>query len=369
VKSLRWGGFLILGLLLPRITGLAPGLVEALYAKRLFPRITSALSLASGRLQFSLAQILIIAAGVIILWIVIHSLMVSVRERSLYKGFRHPHRWVAAAALTVWAFYGLWGLNYSRPTLTRLLSLEPVTPGVENLSRLTRTLSGEVNRTYQWAYEGRQLLSRARETSTVSQFLVARTTVGDRLEAAYCALEPSYAGRFLAPPKFPFLAAGLMSRAGISGFYFPLTGEANVNRRVPDVSVPFVMAHEMAHQRGTAREDEANFWAYLVCRETGLAAARYSGALEAFGIALNALSLAAPDSTRALLLTLDSGPRGDRAAIAEFWRRYQGPASRAATRVNDSYLKFNAQRAGVQSYGLAVRLLLALENSGGMEGE
>lgn len=136
---------------------------------------------------------------------------------------------------------------------------------------------------------------------------------------------------------------------------------------LPDVSLPFVMAHEMAHQRGTAREDEANFWAYLACRETGLAAARYSGALHAFGIAHNALLRADPDSARAILALLDHGPRADRAAIREFWRRYEGRASEVASRVNDSYLKVNAQRTGVASYGLAVEFLLSLERAGGMD--
>jgi len=48
-----------------------------------------------------------------------------------------------------------------------------------------------------------------------------------------------------------------MSYLGIGGVYFPFTGEANVNISMPHTSIPFTACHEMAHQIGFAREDEA----------------------------------------------------------------------------------------------------------------
>jgi hypothetical protein len=369
VKALRWTLFLALGLLLPRILGLVPGVVEALYSVRLFPWIASLLSAMSRRVLIDLAQVFVVTAVVVILWILVHSVVTSVKARSLSKGFHDPHRWIALLALGVWSFYGLWGLNYARPSLMRRMDYTRVTPDAESLSRLNRRLAAEVNRTYEWANQGAQLAPRLRGKTVVSQFRIERSAVGERLDAAYGVLQPPFARRRLVLPKFPLPAGWFMTRAGISGVYFPYTGEASVNRQIPEASIPFVMAHEMAHQRGTAREDEANFWAYLACRETGLAAARYSGALGAFGIALRALAETAPDSARVVAALLEDGPRGDRAAIREFWQRNEGPVSRAATRVNDSYLKINAQRAGVRSYDLAVELLLAMEVKGGMEGE
>ena len=52
-----------------------------------------------------------------------------------------------------------------------------------------------------------------------------------------------------------------MSYTEITDIY-TLTMEANVNVDVPDYT-PFTMCHEMAHQRGFMREDEANY-RYLV---------------------------------------------------------------------------------------------------------
>jgi len=57
-----------------------------------------------------------------------------------------------------------------------------------------------------------------------------------------------------------------MSYLGIGGVYFPFTGEANVNISMPHTSIPFTACHEMAHQIGFAREDEANFIAYIACK-------------------------------------------------------------------------------------------------------
>lgn len=376
MRAFRWGIVLALGLLLPRAAALAPSVVEALYSRGLFPLIADGLGRIAGRFQQSLTQVMVLLTVALLVAALTAAVVITFRKRSLARGFGPPHRWLALLAVAVWAFYGLWGLNYSRQSVTRRLDLEKPESTTEDLTRLARVLALEVNRTFAWAERGGQIDPEAGHSDSpeaprrpsASRIRIDRLSIADRLAAAYGSLQPAYAERALSSPKFPSLASRVMTRAGISGFYFPFTGEANVNALLPDASVPFTMAHEMAHQRGTAREDEANFWAYLACRETGLAAARYSGSLHAFGIALNALWREEPDSARALTLeVLDPGPMRDRAAIRAFWDRHEGPASRAATRVNDSYLKVNAQRAGVRSYGLAVELLLALEQAGGMD--
>lgn len=68
----------------------------------------------------------------------------------------------------------------------------------------------------------------------------------------------------------------------ISGVYTYFTGEANINTNFPDYTIPYTAAHEMAHQRGIAREDEANFIAFLVCISSDDPYIRYSGYLEVY---------------------------------------------------------------------------------------
>lgn len=81
----------------------------------------------------------------------------------------------------------------------------------------------------------------------------------------------------------------LMSKLGITGIYIPYTAECNVNTDVTAASLPFTVAHEMAHRMGIAPENEANFAAYLVLRESDNAVLRYSAYYSAFIYCYNAL--------------------------------------------------------------------------------
>ncbi len=399
MKTLWWGLLLALGLLLPSLAGHAPQAVESIYSEGLFPRVAAVLGWIGERTRFSLAQTLILAGAAVLLVVLARGAAASARARA-FRGFGPARRWLAAAAILVLGFHLLWGLNYERPTLYRRLSLTRVSPDPARLARLTRHLALETNQSYRQAGETGEIArpeasapampegavpappggtapagpsggsptaapTRGRGVPAAlrgSSLMIPRDEIAGRIARVYSELDPAWRRASLSWPKFPALAGWLMTRLGISGFYFPYTGEAQVDRELPDAEVPFVMAHEMAHQRGTAREDEANFLAYLVCRRSESAAARYSGALEAFGLAWNALSAAAPESARVLAPgLLDPGPKGDRAAVRAFWASHENPAMTVSNRANDLYLKTNAQTSGVASYGLAVDLLLALD--------
>jgi hypothetical protein len=368
LKSLRWAAILAAGALLPRAAGLVPRAVELLYGQTVFPGLAAVLALFGRLTRISLAQILILLAIAIILRVGIGGAVRAAQLRSLRRGFGPGHRYIAAAAVVVWAFSLLWGFNYARPPLKEKLNLPRTRPDAENLARLTRVLAAETNRAYRTAVSSGQIALPGEVGA--SRLRLSRDDVADRLASGYRVLLPSIGRLSLSAPKYPALAGWILTRVGISGFYFPFTGEATVDRALPDASIPFVAAHEMAHQRGAAREDEASFLAYLACRESGLAAAHYSGALEAFGLAWQSLWRASPDSGRAMQgRLLEDGPRADREAIRSFWQRHEGKASAISDRVNDLYLKANAQRAGSASYGLAVELLVALEAAGGLAEE
>ena len=364
MRSLKWALVLVLGLLLPRAAALVPRATEILYSRGIFRGIGTVLGRLSGLVRIDLAVILVSLAVLGLgLWLCA-AIARSIRKRSLRYGFASLHRVMASPPSAVWAFCLAWGLNYTRPPLATRLSLTKVEPDADRLGRLTRLLAAETNRSYEWARSDDQIAG-----TGSSSLRIPRAEIAERIAAAYAILEPGNGAIPCSFPKSSSVANFILTRIGISGFYFPYTGEATVNAVMPQASLPFVMAHEMAHQRGTAREDEANFLAYLACHESGLASARYSGALAAFGLAFNALWQASPDSARAVREILDAGPRADRAAIHAFWQRHEGRASALAERVNDRYLKANAQRAGTGSYDLAVELLVAYAEVGGFEEE
>lgn len=151
-----------------------------------------------------------------------------------------------------------------------------------------------------------------------------------------------------------------MTRFGITGIYSPFTGEANLNTAPPPVFLPFTMCHEMAHQRGYAREDEANFIAYLVCKNHEDAEFRYSGYLMAFQYAMNKLYTYSPEKFQTLRSQISEGIKRDLVANRNFWHQYQDTvAEKVSTKINDTFLKANRQSDGVHSYGRMVDLLIA----------
>ena len=83
--------------------------------------------------------------------------------------------------------------------------------------------------------------------------------------------------------------AGLYSAQGKTGVTVPLTGESAVNPDIPGYALPFAMAHEMAHRLCIARDDDADFSAFLACSEHDSVEYRYSGYFMAYRILIAAL--------------------------------------------------------------------------------
>jgi len=150
-----------------------------------------------------------------------------------------------------------------------------------------------------------------------------------------------------------------MSYAHITGIYFPFTGEANINIDFPDYSIPFTAAHELAHQRGVAREDEANFIAFLACMESDDPYILYSGSLNMLEYVLNALARADKDLYSEVYFSLNENVRGELRAYSLFFEKYRdSTASKVNEAVNDTYLKVQGTE-GVVSYGMVVDLAVA----------
>ena len=133
---------------------------------------------------------------------------------------------------------------------------------------------------------------------------------------------------------------------------------------MPDPELPFAASHEIAHERGFAREDEANYLGYLACRLHPHPDFRYSGLLAASVYAQNALYRADRPAWDRIEKMRSAGVRRDLDALRAWSERHRGRASRAAERVNDAYLKSQGQAGGVQSYGRVVDLLLAERRAG-----
>jgi glucose-6-phosphate dehydrogenase assembly protein OpcA len=84
---------------------------------------------------------------------------------------------------------------------------------------------------------------------------------------------------------------------GFEGYYNPFSGEGQVNTTVPVFEQPFVACHEIGHQVGYAKENEANFAGFLACRLHTSPVFRYSVYFDMYNYSIN--ELYRNDSSRA----------------------------------------------------------------------
>jgi hypothetical protein len=161
---------------------------------------------------------------------------------------------------------------------------------------------------------------------------------------------------FSRPKKMLF--SKLMSWMSYTGFYFPFTGEANINIDAPASFLPSTIAHEQAHQRGIAFEQEANFVAILACIGSGDPVYEYSGYLLGFIHLNNALYRYDRERFNEVYASLSDEVRADIHYNNEYWSRYESPVSEASDAVYDTFLKSYGQELGIQSYGAVVDLLI-----------
>lgn len=157
----------------------------------------------------------------------------------------------------------------------------------------------------------------------------------------------------------PVMLSEPMSYTHITGVYTFFTGEANVNVNSPDYCLVFTAAHELAHQRGIAREDEANFVAFLVCLESDDAYIRYCGYLNLYEYVASALSKANKNAFNYSYTNLPLPVKYELRAYSQFYKKYEhSTVSKVSETVNNTFLTSQGT-PGTRSYGMVVDLAVA----------
>lgn len=354
----RAGVLLLVGLLLVVVPRQFPWAVESVYSMGVYPFIASALSVLFDWLPFGVSEVLL---GVVTVWLGAKGILVTrahfagqeslrTMARKLGVGFLELGAWLLIA------FQLLWGLNHGRLPLAHHMSL---VVGDQDLFRLEATARLQASRA---------AVSRAELGAPGLEACDLRLEDDGgraRLTAAWSGASARVEALAGGPVQVRYpISSRVLTLMGLTGVFSPFTGEAHVNGELPATSVPFVACHELAHQRGFAREDEANFLGWWVCRHSADPGLRYSGDLAALGMLLSALHDQDPEAARRVIQALGPDVRSDLVAEREFWRVSRSSAiarglGEMAERGNDLYLRGQGQEGGVASYGRAVDLLLA----------
>jgi hypothetical protein len=153
----------------------------------------------------------------------------------------------------------------------------------------------------------------------------------------------------LSDPK-PLYFSNVATWLDIRGIYIPYTGEATYNVRVPDCDLPFTLAHVKAHQRGYAREDEANFIAYVVCTKSLEPYVRYSGYLHGLKV-LDFLARSDAQTAQTLKAQLLPGAAADVLTRETYWPKSRNESvSPVVNGIINVYLRANRIRGGLKNF-------------------
>jgi len=342
-----------LTILLTKLSRIFPDFIETYYSSFFYKIIASILSEITGFIPFSLAELIIIHFCVFSLFHVLKIFILIYkfenRRSEILKNF--GFNVLATSGIIYFSFQMLWGFNYQRLSLDKLLKLDIRVSSSTEVVELCNTLIKSSNSLRKNLKENKDGLM---ELPYNNSYILKTAYLGyDETSLKYPKLGGNYG-----PPKTIFFSLP-MSYTGITGFYFPFTSEANISTAEFDSSLPFTTEHEMAHQRGFAKEDEANYIAYVTCINHPDVYFKYSGTLSALTYSLNELQKIDNEKFEELLFSCTSGVLNDLNYKKRIWKGYSGAIESIGNAVNDSYLKSQNQNSGTKSYGEMVDLLLA----------
>jgi len=348
MQNLRLKKWLVLPLTAVAVFGLTqlawlfPGITEKIYSRGIYPVVAILISNISRFVPFSLDDIfyalLFVALVVLIALLIFRKIRWATAGKVLLN--------VLASVYIL--FYVLWGFNYFRSDIYNRIGLKK---SKANNAEFVAQLRKQVENTNKsWC--------------TFDNWEPEK--VDTRIEESYKKLAPALKIKYPAGKRRakPITMSHFFAQAGISGYYGPFFNEVHVNSRILPIEYPFILAHEKAHQFGITNEAEANFYAWLVCTKSKSKQLQYSANLHVLQYFLyQGYKL---DEYNAIIAKLDKRVKNDLKKIREHWMSLRNEKiDKAASKVNDFYLKTNKIKEGVKEYSGVVKFVMDYSNDVG----
>ncbi|MCM1308518.1 MAG: DUF3810 domain-containing protein [Butyrivibrio sp.] len=326
------------------------------YSTTVYPAVVKVFGTVFSLAPFSVIEILIYAAAAIVLYCLVRLVISFVQSRKLrvWNFFTYRlKKYMLNLACIVLSCLIILSLNctilYHRLTFCVCANIKAKSHTSQELAALCGLLIDEVNELANeintdgngiFTLEGVDLNSAA-----IDAMLKLRTEYP---------FMPSYYPR----PK-PIAMSRTMSYTNMTGFYSPFTIEANYNKDITDMEIPYTVCHELAHLGGFIHEDEANFIAYLACSKSDSPAFRYSGAVNALIPVLNACYDSFDRERYSELLSrLNAQTLADLNFQSGYWEQFESKVGEITSDMNDAYIKLNGDSEGEKRYGMVTDLLL-----------
>lgn len=330
-----------------------PAVTEYVFSRGLFKIITVPLGFVTSLVPISLTEWLVILAAPAVITLLVILIVKLVkrkggRKKLLLKAGKFT---VAVVSILSFMYMACHGANYYRYPMEKLMDLDtsPKTP--EDLCNACVYLA-------KGAAEARTELGVPDdEPFTFTESLYTELS---RANSGYKAIVDEYPFLWSSSLRQkPVILSEPWSYTGITGVYCPFIVESNVNTAQPDYGIPFTAAHESAHLRGVAFENECNFLAFLSCINSEYPEYRYSGYMEAFVYCSNALYAYDKELWAGTQRYVTAGMFQDFAALNKYIDDHKGRVEEISSDFNDNFIKAQGVSDGVLSYDRVTELILA----------
>ena len=327
-----------------------PEFIDKYYVNGLYPVIAGTLRFSIGWIPFSVGDI-------------IYAILIYLTLRFVYKLIVPKDqkrinliiRFVAGISVFYFCFYLFWGLNYSRSPLSKSLSLEEEAFDIEQLESITEKILLKTGR-LQKNLSGHDTLAVVVNYS--KNKILGLTKIGfDELSQDFPQLaykRPSIKKSLFSLP---------LTYMGFSGYFNPLSGEAQVDHLIPKINLPFTCSHEVAHQLGIASESEANFIGFLAGAHHKDPYFQYAAHLLVLRYALLDIRRYDKELFESYLKRIPKGVLKNMRESDIFWKQYENPFEPLFKVFYDNFLKYNQHKDGLESYNQIMGLVISFDKS------
>jgi hypothetical protein len=339
-----------------KILSLSSDAVEKYYSTGVYPVIARLQRILFGWLPFSIGDIFYALAVAGLLYGLVSLVRRLIRRQAGRAYFLGLLRNTLFIFLLVYTYFNLsWGLNYDRRGIAYQLQLNVQAYSTGELDSLLQQVIVRINSVDSLAHRQRPALT-------------SNSAIFNGAVHSYGALS-SQDARFgyPSPAVKTSLYGYLGDYLGFGGYYNPFTGEAQVNTTMPVFVQPYTTCHEIGHQLGYAKENEANFAGYLAARSSSDPAFRYSVYFDLYLYAARELYLRDSMLLKPFKAQLSSAVKADFKELQRFNRRYENPFEPVVRRLYGRYLRANRQPQGIRTYNEVVAWLIAYGKKNGWE--
>ncbi|MDP2087768.1 MAG: DUF3810 domain-containing protein [Flavobacteriaceae bacterium] len=320
-------------------------LVENCYSAVLYPFISNISRFFFNLFSFSVGDVFYTLLAIYI----IYNLYKVLKKKKLFK-FETSIKLLAFLSVILFLFNFLWGFNYYRKPLSQQLNIEKTLFTTEELEEFAIQLITDINKIQHEITQNDSLkVIIPYNKDSIYQLSVE----------GYLKLNSTYP--FLRTPNLKVknsLFSTPLSYMGFAGYLNPFTNEAQVNSKIPLVSLIATSCHEIGHQVGFGAEYEANMLSYLVAVNHDNMYFQYAGKFMALRYTLNELYLADENLYQKYFSTINNGIIKNMEESQVFWEQYQNPLEPFFKAFYDIFLKSNAQKEGIKSYKKVVGLMI-----------